>query len=53
MSKSPSSEDLEAFYLTWFQKSKQTTTDSSDVLEAFYLTWFQKKRLHLYCIWFW
>ena len=42
MSKSPSSEVLEAFYLTWFQKASTRPSIMGVVLEAFYLTWFQK-----------
>ena len=43
MSKSPISEVLEAFYLTWFQKKVARPSFRQLVLEAFYLTWFQKK----------
>ena len=44
MSKSTSSEVLEAFYLTWFQKKHGWNATIVDVLEAFYLTWFQKDK---------
>ena len=44
MSKSTSSEVLEAFYLTWFQKEGLRNGTLNTVLEAFYLTWFQKDK---------